>query len=84
MDYRDRLQELFQTLHDEEGLTRYRISKRAGISEQRISNLFSKRSNLSPDSLQRLLDSLGYEMRIEPIADILPGNGPRGTRLVKE
>lgn len=84
MDYRDRLQELFQTLHDEEGLTRYRISKRAGISEQRLSNLFLKRSNLSPDSLQRLLDSLGYEMRIEPVAESTPDGGTSHARLVKE
>jgi transcriptional regulator with XRE-family HTH domain len=84
MDYRDQLETLFRELHDTEGLSRYRIAKRAGITEQTIASLSSKRSNLSMESLQRVLDRLGYAMRFEPLADITPEDGTRRARFVKE
>lgn len=66
MDYRDTLLELFHALHDVQGLTRYRIAAKAGVSEQTISNVLNKRRNLSVESLEKLLHSIGYEIRIVP------------------
>lgn len=62
-DYRDKLQDLLNDLHTKEGVTRYRISKRSGISEQTLSNVMHKRRNLSIEALERLLDSIGYEVQ---------------------
>lgn len=62
-DYRDKLQDLLNDLHTKEGVTRYRISKRSGISEQTLSNVMHKRRNLSIEALERLLDSIGYEIQ---------------------
>ncbi|MDP4198342.1 MAG: helix-turn-helix transcriptional regulator [Bacteroidota bacterium] len=75
MDYRDQLGGLFRELHDREGLSRFRISQRAGISEQTISNVLSKRRNLSAKSLERVLHRLGYELRYEPVREVTPGTG---------
>jgi transcriptional regulator with XRE-family HTH domain len=61
-DYRDKLHELLDDLHNREGLSRYRIAKQSGISEQTLSNVMHKRRNLSIDALQQLLTSLGYEI----------------------
>lgn len=61
-DYRDKLQDLLEDLHQREGLSRYRIAKQSGISEQTLSNVMHKRRNLSIDALQQLLSSLGYEI----------------------
>jgi transcriptional regulator with XRE-family HTH domain len=61
-DYRDKLHELLDELHRREGLSRYRIAKQSGISEQTLSNVMHKRRNLSIDALQQLLTSLGYEI----------------------
>ena len=72
-DYRDRLQELFAELYNKEGMTRYRLSKRAGISEQTISNVLHKRRNLSVDALERMLASLGYKIQF------IPDDRPAGT-----
>lgn len=62
-DYRDKLQDLLNDLHTKEGVTRYRISKRSGISEQTLSNVMHKRRNLSIEALERLLESIGYEIQ---------------------
>jgi transcriptional regulator with XRE-family HTH domain len=61
-DYRDKLHDLLESLHKNEGLSRYRIAKQSGISEQTLSNVMHKRRNLSIDALQQLLTSLGYEI----------------------
>ena len=62
-DYREKLEELFVELHAKEGMTRYRISRKSGISEQTISNVMHKRRNLSIEALEKLLDSVGYEIQ---------------------
>lgn len=61
-DYRDKLHDLLDDLHRRDGLSRYRIAKQSGISEQTLSNVMHKRRNLSIDALQQLLTSLGYEI----------------------
>jgi len=65
-DYRDSLQELFQELYDREGMTRFRLSRKAGVSEQTISNVLNKRRNLSVETLEKVLDRLGYRMEFLP------------------
>jgi transcriptional regulator with XRE-family HTH domain len=67
-DYRDKLQDLLNDLHTKDGVTRYRISKRSGISEQTLSNVMHKRRNLSIEALERLLDSIGYEIQFSKSA----------------
>ena len=62
-DYREKLLDLLGELHEAEGVTRYRISKRSGISEQTISNVMHKRRNLSIEALEKLLGSIGYEIQ---------------------
>ncbi|GEM_PF-6795540 len=66
-DYRDMLQEVFQKVRGQEGLSQYRLAKRIGITEQTISNVFSKRRNLSVPALERFLRGLGYGITFEPI-----------------
>lgn len=61
-DYRDKLRLLLDELHAKDGITRYRIAKQSGISEQTLSNVMHKRRNLSLDALQKLLTSIGYEL----------------------
>jgi transcriptional regulator with XRE-family HTH domain len=61
-DYRDKLRTLLDELHAKDGITRYRIAKQSGISEQTLSNVMHKRRNLSLDALQKLLTSIGYEL----------------------
>jgi len=61
-DYRDKLRQLLDELHAKDGITRYRIAKQSGISEQTLSNVMHKRRNLSLDALQKLLASIGYEL----------------------
>jgi len=61
-DYRDKLHDILEEVNGREGITRYRIAKLSGISEQTLSNVMHKRRNLSIDALQKLLESLGYEM----------------------
>jgi transcriptional regulator with XRE-family HTH domain len=61
-DYRDKLEELFKDLRDRDGMTRYRISLKAGLSEQRISNLLKKKTNLSVPTLESMLSNLGYRI----------------------
>jgi transcriptional regulator with XRE-family HTH domain len=75
-DYRDQLEELFQSMRDQHGLTRYRISKQTGISEQRISNLLKKKGNLSAPSLEAMLSKFGYELRFEPTETSGTGDNP--------
>ncbi len=65
-DYRDKLREVLDDIHGREGTTRYRIAKLSGISEQTLSNVMHKRRNLSMDALQKLLDSLGYDIQFLP------------------
>jgi transcriptional regulator with XRE-family HTH domain len=66
-DYRDTLQRLFDELRLKQGLTLSQISKRSGISEQRLTGVLRKERNLSSRSLQRLLGRLGYAMLFEKI-----------------
>ena len=73
-DYREKLQELMAELNEQEGLTRYRIARRSGITEQTISNVLHKRRNLSIDALERLLISVGYEVAFVKSATP-PSNG---------
>jgi transcriptional regulator with XRE-family HTH domain len=68
-DYRDKLREVLDEVHGREGTTRYKIAKVSGISEQTLSNVMHKRRNLSMDALQKLLDSLGYDIQFLPRAD---------------
>jgi transcriptional regulator with XRE-family HTH domain len=76
-DYRDKLQDLLNDLHTKEGVTRYRISKRSGIREQTLSNVMHKRRNLSIEALERLLDSIGYEIQFAKSASNGAANGAR-------
>ena len=80
-DYRDKLQDLLNDLHTKEGVTRYRISKRSGISEQTLSNVMHKRRNLSIEALERLLDSIGYEIQFAKSATTAATNGTAVTNL---
>lgn len=73
-DYRDKLQDLLEDLHRREGLSRYRIAKQSGISEQTLSNVMHKRRNLSIDALQQLLTSLGYEIEFVKMKAITEPN----------
>ena len=68
-DYRDKLREVLDDIHGREGTTRYRIAKLSGISEQTLSNVMHKRRNLSMDALQKLLDSLDYDIQFLPKSD---------------
>ena len=61
-DYREKLRDVLEEIHASEGLTRYKIAKRSGISEQTLSNVMHKRRNLSIDALEKLLLSVGYEI----------------------
>jgi transcriptional regulator with XRE-family HTH domain len=69
-DYRDKLREVLDDIHGREGTTRYRIAKLSGISEQTLSNVMHKRRNLSMDALQKLLDSLGYDIQFLPRSEV--------------
>ena len=82
-DYRDKLQDLLNDLHTKEGVTRYRISKRSGISEQTLSNVMHKRRNLSIEALERLLDSIGYEIQFAKSANGVTNGAPNGARLAE-
>ncbi len=73
-DYRDKLHVLLEDIHGREGTTRYRIAKLSGISEQTLSNVMHKRRNLSIDALQKLLESLGYELHFLPAQEGAIGN----------
>jgi transcriptional regulator with XRE-family HTH domain len=73
-DYRDTLQQLFDTLHREQGMTLSQIARVAGMGEQRLSGVLRKERNLSPRSLQRLLGRLGYSMQFEKITS--PASSP--------
>lgn len=83
-DYRDQLQVLFKSLRDREGLSYYRISKRAGLSEQRISNLLKKKTNLSVPSLEAALTNLGYRMEFAPVETSGTGDAPKADKRVVE
>jgi transcriptional regulator with XRE-family HTH domain len=83
-DYRDRLEELFRSLKEREGLSHYRISKRAGLSEQRISNLLKKRTNLSVPSLESMLTNLGYQLRFEETETVSTGDSQLTDRRLIE
>ncbi len=69
-DYRDKLRDVLEEIHGREGTTRYRIAKLSGISEQTLSNVMHKRRNLSIDALQKLLDSVDYEVQFLPKSDV--------------
>jgi transcriptional regulator with XRE-family HTH domain len=81
-DYRDQLEDLFKSLRDREGLTRYRISQKAGLSEQRISNLLKKKTNLSVPSLESMLTNLGYRIEFEPAESASTGDAPKEDKRV--
>jgi DNA-binding phage protein len=66
-DYRDTLQQLFDTLRREQGMTLSQITTQTGMSKQIITGVLRKERNLSPRSLERLLDSLGYAIEFEKI-----------------
>ena len=67
MDYRDTLQTLVEELRHADGLTAYQIAERGKIHQQILSGVLRKERNLSPQSLSRLLDGLGYEIHFEKI-----------------
>jgi len=66
VDYRDKLDTLLNELHERDGMSRYKIARISGISEQTLSNVMHKRRNLSITALQRLLDSIGYDVFFMP------------------
>jgi len=76
-DYRDKLRDLLDEVNGREGITRYRIAKLSGISEQTLSNVMHKRRNLSIDALQTLLESLGYELQFLRSTEAVPQEQPR-------
>ena len=79
-DYRDQLDELFRSMRDREGMTRYRISQKAGLSEQRISNLLKKNTNLSVPTLESMLSNLGYQLSYEPVEAASTGDAPKADK----
>ncbi len=66
-DYRDTLQQLFETLRNEQGMTISKIAKQSEMSAQILMGVLRKERNLSARSLTRLLSKLGYVIRFEPI-----------------
>ena len=79
-DYRDQLEHLFKSLRDRDGLTRYRISQKAGLSEQRISNLLKKKTNLSVPTLETMLSNLGYRISFEEVVPASTGDAPKADK----
>ena len=45
------------------GMTRYRISQEAGIAESVLSRFVHQKQGLTSDSIDRLMDFLGLEIR---------------------
>jgi transcriptional regulator with XRE-family HTH domain len=83
-DYRDQLEELFQSLRIREGVSYYRLSQRAGLTEQRVSNLLKKKTNLSVPSLESALAKLGYRLSFEPAEPVATGNSPKADKRAME
>lgn len=57
--------EQVRQLIETSGHSRYAIWKATGIPQQQLSRLMSGQSGLSLDSLERLLQYLGHEIRIQ-------------------
>lgn len=57
--------ERVRQLIEESGQSRYAIWKATGIPQQQLSRLMMGQSGLSLDSLERLLQHLGQEFRIQ-------------------
>jgi transcriptional regulator with XRE-family HTH domain len=83
-DYRDQLEQLFQSLREREGISYYRISQRAGLTEQRLSNLLKKKTNLSVPSLETTLANLGYCITFEPRETAATGTSPKADKRAME
>ena len=49
---------------DASGKTRYRLSKESGVSEAQLSRLMSGKRGLSVDTVERLAQCLGLEIKI--------------------
>jgi len=56
-----------RTLISDCGHTRYAIAKATGIPAQQLHRLMQKDVGLSLASLQRLLEHLGYEIRLQKL-----------------
>lgn len=69
LDYRVKLNNLLDEIHRRDGLSRYRIAKLSGITEQTLSNVMHGRRNLSITSLETLLSTIGYELTFVPIVE---------------
>jgi hypothetical protein len=61
-DYRDQLAELIRT----QFASRKEFSKAAGLSEDMISHVLSRRKHLSIEALEKALDRIGYTLRFVP------------------
>ncbi|MBS3734003.1 MAG: helix-turn-helix transcriptional regulator [Phycisphaerae bacterium] len=48
------------------GLTRYRISKESGVDQAALSRFMAGKTGLTSDTLDRLADILGLELRTRP------------------
>jgi len=57
-DYVDELQALLR----DRKISRYKLAKRTGVSQDLLSHVFRRRKNLSLASLTRLVDALGYRI----------------------
>jgi transcriptional regulator with XRE-family HTH domain len=53
-----------KAIMDEKGVTAYRLSKGTGIDKAALSRFFSGERGMSVESIDKLLDYLGYEMTI--------------------
>ena len=51
---------------EERGETRYQLAKRTGVSQSTLSRIVNRQTeNVSFDTMERLIDALGIEIRIK-------------------
>ncbi len=67
-DYHEELRKLFEHLRSSEGMTLSHIAGQANMNEQVIKGVLKKERNLSVQSLQRLVESIGYAIQFERIS----------------
>lgn len=65
-DYRDYLADLIEARYG----SRYRFCKETGVDPGHLSRVFASRSELSLQSLQRILDALHAALVIQPEEDL--------------